>query len=392
MRIASAVLTALLLTVVVGVSGASASTLTDSSESYTEVRGAPVGNQSFSIDGYGSECSGFALGGESIKSAESVTFSSSGSTSCNFGSTNLNGCQLTMHFGAQRPTGIFAGTIDIGPSGCGPITVDNAGCHFTISPKSGLKAHFENIGSGSTAKVVAYLEGQGLSYTHSGSTCGSHSGENGIWYATWNLFSFEQGLKLTDAHAPRFEAEQYPVSLAGSQESGAPLQFKFGVSTAKCNAVSLLAGAEGPSSSLAVHPFFGGGCTAFGFGNAQVNAGSCTFVLHAGSAIVERKTYSGTFDLSCPEGSPLTISVNSLGSECKVSMSSQSGVAGVTFENVSEGVYSLKTTLNLSGLTYTTLMDTNFCPLSGTGTRTNGGLTGSFTLSNEGNGFYIMGA
>jgi hypothetical protein len=137
-------------------------------------------------------CGNASMSGFSApKTAETLSATVADPTCNFFGSLPMktNGCNFILRPGAETETNKFDGTIEIGPPGCGPITLKSEICEITIGAQSGLAASFQNSGSGSTAAVTVNLNATKLKYTTSGSFCGGAktSHEDGTYKASWLL-------------------------------------------------------------------------------------------------------------------------------------------------------------------------------------------------------------
>ncbi|HEY5814994.1 MAG TPA: hypothetical protein VIS95_01480 [Solirubrobacterales bacterium] len=349
-----------------GATSASASRLASpevSAEATTFLKATPTGSHNFTANGPGSfSCTASEF--VSSMSAQAVTQLSTeglGSYSCYlFGSgttMKMNGCSLTFKPGAEKSPGVFGGSFDVGPAGCGPITMKYLGsCELRIYPKTSLAAEFTNKGSGKTATVVAQVAASGLK---TDGAC-SGSAENGTYSGGWELKgstdaagSSQTGIQVTTKAAlhlsgepAKFTGEAYPETIVGSVSAENVYTTPGG--TISCKKGSFGGGAlQSPSAQLSLLPAYSE-CTAFGFSKTNVKSGLCTIVLNATS------TTSGTAAISCPPGGAIKFEPTFSGfTVCTISFPSQS-LGSVTYENVGTGIdRRVVASISGSGIQYT---------------------------------------
>jgi hypothetical protein len=294
----------------------------------------------------------------------------------------MNGCKLEFQPGTETSAwnGTFEGTYSIGPAGCGPVTVElfPGGCQLSIPAQTGLPVVYHNVGSGSKATIEAESKATNIKY----SGCGS--GENGSLLGSWILSGRDvvngglaAGVKVeTLPHSPLFEADQYPITYAGSQ-SNTLLKFGSGIN-AECTSAAFTGTASGATKALTLSSSYSG-CKAFGF-YGTISGNGCHFVDEVSEKTSEGH-YAGPGSLTCPSGASLEV----VAGNCTVSVPAQSMGTLAYEDTVESGVYKVKSTTAAKGLTYTVTRDGFFCPFEGTGTRTNGEVSGqtTFTGKNE---------
>jgi hypothetical protein len=185
------------------------------------------------------------------------------------------------------------------------------------------------------------------------------------------------------AQAAVFTAAEYPAFVSGSPTESGPVTLGFeGGQTASCKTPSLAGLISAATSELNLSPGFGG-CTVFGSEEGSLEVGTCEFVFHPGSGSGDK--FTGTFDIVCPIGEPITVK----GSECEVQIGSQTGLGPVAYNEVTENPKEPEEPAKVeagfemkaaSGFTYIKTLDSGSCPLSGTGTKTDGVFGGAMDL------------
>jgi hypothetical protein len=191
------------------------------------------------------------------------------------------------------------------------------------------------------------------------------------------------GKSFETLHPPRFEAEQYPATISGDQDSEDKHLFTLlPGDTIDCEAATLSGEAEAHAPTLTLDPGYSE-CTAHRpVGNfaATIKPNGCDYVLDAEEAIWGGE-YVGSLDIACPEEKAIEITI----STCKYEIPAQSGLATVKFKDDAEASPQRFTAdLDLTGIEYT-YTDALFCPFEGSGTNQDGKLTGAtiFTGENE---------
>lgn len=396
-----AAMAALTLTAVGGAGSASASA--DFAADAYPVTLTGVGSQPayFDFSGGGFTCNESTLAG-SLASQSNAAIATPTSTGCtSFGSTVVfatNGCQLSLDPQAETASGTFSGNIEIGPWGCGPMTVSLPfACKVSIGAQSGIKATFQNEGSGTKAAVSVKVSTSTLKYTQSGA-CGSGTFSNGGWTGDWKLTGTSGGssvgIRAVDvdlasglymagkasenpAEQPRLEAEDYPADVAGSQNAGDQLVFSANTGTASCEKVAFSASLVSQTTALPLSAQ-SSGCVAFGLYNVPITMNSCKYefnVLNAGPP------YTGTMDVACSKPGDV-IEIKAPG--CKVTIGAQEGLGGVTFSNsgTTGSDRRVVVDLDVKGIKYTEVAPLfPICASPKGGTFQNGALSGSLTLA-----------
>lgn len=175
------------------------------------------------------------------------------------------------------------------------------------------------------------------------------------------------------AQAAEFTATEYPAFLSGEQASSGATDFDFeSGQTGDCETVGFAGPITGATSGLEVSPGYNE-CEAFGAA-ATIEPNGCGIVLHPGSRSSDE--FTGTFDISCPGGEKIVIT----GSTCEIQIGSQTGLGPVSYDVLTTGVDEVEASYGMeaaSGFTYTKVADGASCPLSGTGVRNDGTITGA---------------
>ncbi len=204
------------------------------------------GIEAVTCGGQGIEWTGIANGSKTI----APIF---GNASCSGGSLKMNGCTFVFHPGNEGN-----GTVEIGPSGCGALTVNSGGCERSIPAQTGLAATYEETGEGASAKVNVEIDG-GIEYINVSGWCSAGKKTNGTYRTNIEISALNQegeptGLSL-DASAvflageksaepskqPRIESEwlgdgggHSSSPVFGYQSATSPHSVKLGIRTFTC--------------------------------------------------------------------------------------------------------------------------------------------------------------
>ncbi|HEX6687674.1 MAG TPA: hypothetical protein VF085_03290 [Solirubrobacterales bacterium] len=181
------------------------------------------------------------------------------------------------------------------------------------------------------------------------------------------------------AKQPKFEAEKYPAVVEGY--ASAPHRFTVNIGYVECDEVEFreFSGKMTKATSEMVFQPWHWLCEGKQGGLSipiAFKAQGCEFAL---SALNVGPPYAGQFGIKCPLGSPGFEIVTYTNFEmttplCKVLYPPQTGVEGVSYENVGTGsARAVETSLELSGLKYIETGSKFFCK---PGEFTNGALTG----------------
>jgi hypothetical protein len=267
-------------------------------------------------------------------------------------SKELNGCRPIFH--ADH-------TMDIGPAGCGPIVFKTPySCEFTIPAQTGLgEVAYHNVEGSPSVDIVQRVSG--MEYTQKGK-CTAGTFTNGKWYAEWNAAGFVSGIPTGFHFGPvptgifvspeyKLDAEGFPVSLSGSQPSGAPHKFGTAYGTVQCETAQFSGEPSAASTEVSLQPSYSGSCTSNGLTGTTVAMNGCTYVAHIAAS---GPPYTGTADIACPAGKSMEIVMKVLGTtKCTWAIGAQSGLSGLTFTNSGSGVNRQVTVgYNLSGIAY----------------------------------------
>jgi hypothetical protein len=340
---------ALLLTAAVGASGASASGF--QSTSYpVGLNAAPTTNHIIKTKQSSMMCEGPSFGAVLSKPSTTVQANLQNSK-CTVGSLtsamNVNGCSFILSPGAEVGAGQFAGTIDIGPTGCGPVKIETT-CKVTIPAQDGLPVTYQNEAAG----VKVTISTSGLKYTQGAGCNQQGTFTDGSWNGSWQLSgagssvfasaTLPNGLFLGGSEPLAFLAESYPATITserlGYQIFGLHLQ-----NSLSCKDVEFDGTHAAAANVLSVHPEYGR-CIGFGF-NVSVVTNSCDYLLNVDNA---GPPYVGTLEIACDPGDAIEVTVPF----CTVEIGPQT-VSGVTYENQGAGSNrEVKVTFNATGLTY----------------------------------------
>jgi hypothetical protein len=307
----------------------------------------------------------------------------------------MNGCKLTHRPGRESSPGVFEGMFDIGPAGCGPIQYGGSKylCTATISPKSGLQATYENVGSGEERSVKVTAQTSKLKFSQvSGASCPAGSYEDGVWTGSWTLQGFSSGgarvgLKiegsagelpatgLAIAGSPaKLTAGAYPLAISGSNTTSHSMQFaagKLSCSTATYSSSIAVAMAEIPIQAEYK------GCAFAGLA-AAVKMNGCSYTF---SVLNHAAPFNGNASIACPAGKSVEIVAPSIGApKCIVTIGAQTAdPEGVTYTN--EASSTVGVGLALTGIDYHQQKGTAEVGNCTTADSTSGTYTGSSTLA-----------
>jgi hypothetical protein len=267
-----------------------------------------------------------------------------------------NGCKLEFN--------PYWGTYAIGPSGCGPMTVNANGlCNISIPSQGLLKATYETL-EGTPQKVLITSQAtgkySGCGEKFSGPLVGSWvvSGSDSESKADGLLASFA-------AYDQLFEAESYPATLYGTQGEESN---KIGTEAGKiyCTNTSFTGSMLGGGDMGSLTPTYSS-CYAFaGLIKATITVNGC--------GLLYEGVLSHEMSITCPKEATVIIKAGL----CEISIPAQSGLKGVDYGSSElEGRDAIALTNSVTGMTYTVTKDGSLCPFNGTGTRTDGSYTGN---------------
>ncbi len=340
-------------------------------------------------------CSSSSLDGGTVEGSSSKLALDAAFESCTtFPNTKktvkMNGCKLTFHPGAPGS----GDTFDIGPAGCGPITLTGGYCEFKVGAQNGLDANIENITKSGTEFVRLEAEADDMDYTPVGGPSGCHSGSlygNGQFRGSWDVGASLVG-NLIDLHLaagglalagkasevpaeqPRLEAPAYQAPVAGEQAASDPLVFGFkdGV-TGDCDSSTFSGSLSAASNTLKLSAAYAE-CTIAGFAGATVKMNGCAFrvnVLNVGPP------YAGKVDIECAEaGQKIDIQA----AACRFKIGAQTGIESVGLANSAGTFGEVTADLDLKGIKYEAT-DGFLCPLKGGGEFSDGTYSGTMLLS-----------
>lgn len=285
-------------------------------------------------------------------------------------------CRLSFHVDEVDGTG----TVDIGPAGCGQIKIVMGGCEQKILPQTALASvSYENVGEGSQKAVIIDAQLSGIDYQQNGFLCGgSGTFTNGIYVGAWQVSASPGGFSVVEelpvgvfvagGAEPRIDAEKFPITLIGSQNTKGSVALTTDVGTVSCDEASF----EGPQSSAAASvPLAGAfaGCYLTGTGlTVTVNPNGCQYVFEASSSS------AGGLRLQCPSGQAMTVS----GPGCTITVPAQQ-LGSLAYQNQGSAYHrKIEASLSGKGISYSTK---GF--MCGTAAKVNGSSKGVVTLRGQ---------
>ena len=180
-------------------------------------------------------------------------------------------------------------------------------------------------------------------------------------------------LALTaSAFASEFKATEYPADVVGEQESPSSASLSFAGITVKCSEFLLVGDlVEEGETQLEVFPTFSG-CMASGL-SATIAMEGCGFRGRPSPLEVE---------LTCELNAKIKVTTLT----CEIEITREQELGGIEITEQGSSPQFLEVEVALTGIHYLKLKDGLICPLSGTGTGTDGtlGLNGSVGAFMEG--------
>jgi hypothetical protein len=377
-RLSLATALALVLAASIGAGSASASGFA-ASTSPVSLNGTAIGSSYLQMGSVTWTCTGPYIedGIMEEEAVLSVDFTPTQTVSCvsiwGTATIKMNGCRMIFHPGSM--TGLGAGTFDIGPSGCGPVSfVASTPCDGKIPSQTGLYAYFTN-GTKNGHEIVGIKSDASMKWEGEGppSQCGTQSWAG--FEVEWTVNAENIANELEDVHVnqtgvymsgkkaekeaeqPKFNAEAFPVALFGENVGGAPHVLERSPQKVTCNSVDFerqgFASAAGSVSFDATY----GECSA-GVLISTVNMNGCTYefdVFNIGPP------YTGGASINCPEGKAIAYSVYSNEENykkgiplCVWKVGPQEGLEGADYGTSGEGIErAIDIDMELEGLTST---------------------------------------
>lgn len=350
-----ALVAALSLMAVLGSASAGASWIASESS----VKAAPSGTHTFGAPGLAKfQCTAPSFEVKGPVATKSLDSGALGDyTECgSFGSTILksNGCHLIFRPGTEKSAGVFGGTFEIGPAGCGPMYIEyNSGfCKLQFAPKSNLSAEYTNSGSGAGSSVTVKLNATGL---ETSGAC-SGKGSEGTYSGTYVLTA-AQGVQASETKffvdgeesKAKFNASTYSSTWIEGTLAEAMVIKTPTSGSATCGSASLLSHVLAASNTAD----FRGGLTCspvFGFASVTTEVNGCYFrfqVLTGSSP-----AWGGKSSIVCDNaGEAIKIIPKSFGVPvCTFSIPAQEIDATTSYVNWEKGVLA---TVDREGLTHT---------------------------------------
>jgi hypothetical protein len=390
-----AALAALALAGVVGVSSASAAKFVSETE-FTEFNGSGYYEFALGVGSTAYSCTGPAVSSAQVGTAISEggasyasIASTSTSSSCSGFTKEWKSCRLTFH---PPAAGGSEGSVEIGPSGCGPIYFKGViGCEYSIPAQTGIAATYENIGTGTGRKIEVSINDY-FTYTRVGNQgCGKGGMfSDGRWIGTLTLEgsdgagspvgirvaqlpvgAFMTGEKSEEAaRQPSFAAEEYPVSLAGDLSKEHRFQLKPEGTTLSCQAAGLSSSLPTATSSIDVNASYEKCANLLGQ-TLTVKMNSC----HYGFTVANSgPPYTGTASVKCDnEGDGIEFLAGSI---CTYKLPAQN-IGTATYSTVgSLNTRKIVAEVSGSGITYLRTYNGFFCPVGSEA----GSFSGGFRL------------
>jgi hypothetical protein len=185
----------------------------------------------------------------------------------------------------------------------------------------------------------------------------------------------------TTAQASTFTAEKYPATIEGTQVGQHAFTVEDGLNI-KCNRATFHGTLSEASTTITMAPTYTE-CVAFGFINSTVNFNGCTYLFHAGEEVAVDK-HAGTVDIVCPAGGSIVI----VAGTCETRIPPQTGLSTNNIENNTSPLDATATG-SLTGVAYSKTKDGFGCPLTGTGSKTDGGYAGTATAIGKSGGVQV---
>lgn len=183
-------------------------------------------------------------------------------------------------------------------------------------------------------------------------------------------------LAAASANAFYIDSEVFPLEL----ESTSSNEHVFTVEDELklvCKSVSMTGTMSETGYSVSMTPSFSE-CTAFGI-SATVSTTGCAYVLTGEEETETEETFGATVGVDCEEGKAITITAGT----CVLKIPTQTDLGEVTVTNVATSPPSATVDLAITEATYEKTTDGFLCPLTGTGVKENGALTGSSTVTGK---------
>jgi hypothetical protein len=175
------------------------------------------------------------------------------------------------------------------------------------------------------------------------------------------------------------QAEDYPSEVIGESTNSHVFVAEDELKVT-CKHASFSGTLSGPEEVLLVTPTYTE-CTGLGL-SATVAANGCKYELRGGEEAGEGH-FHGTTGVSCPAEKQITIAV----ATCEIQIPTQSGHSEVEFiDETKESKSDIAEKWNVKELKYTKAKDGFLCPLTGTGSKTDGTYQGDGQMQGKKNG------
>jgi len=293
---------------------------------------------------------------------------------------SMNGCDLEFKPGPETSPGAFKGTLDIGPPGCGPVTLNDAFCKRSYAAQKGLAVSYAVSGG----NVKATLSGASISGKTEGSPSGCAGSSTLSLYATWTFdaisaLDIEQTVPgqpvgfFVSGGEPLFNAEAFPAELSGQESEyhrfTVPGIGGSGINEVLCTDVETSGTLSAASSSLALSADYGL-CAYFSYLSpetelpADIEMNTCRYTVNL---LKTGPPFEGTAGVACEVGGD-AIEVTSYGSAqkqaegkplCHWRITPQSGLEGVSLANFgAEHAQGVSADFDLKGVAVTRVSGT----------------------------------
>jgi hypothetical protein len=370
-----------LVALIVAASASASGFISGSGSGETYLRAEQATQMSLTTVAGTQKCSNQKLEGTMPAPTEHLSVPVTKDAECSLGTLKMNGCKFILNPGQ--------GNVDIGPNGCGPVTLFG-GCQITIPTQYGLSTTYQNVGSGSEAYVLVSLSTSSLSYTENLSSCGKGTYGNGKLVVEWALKAYSDAARTAQTslrvgaanglylagNPGKLEAEAYDAAVIGEQSQ----IFTFNATAGKVKCVSALFDGDQISSSvsswlLGISAY--SGCTAFGL-TGKVTTNGCGYTFGVGGS----GPYTGSQELSCGAKGLEFVALQGGEPRCTISIPSQA-LGSVSYENTGAGsarevVATVSGSGNSYSISYPPGKEEGKC--GSTGSYTNGTNSGAITL------------
>jgi subtilisin family serine protease len=297
----------------------------------------------------------------------------------------MNGCKFIVN------AGLGESTVDIGPAGCGPITISGSYCGFQFGAQTGLAADIENVTSKEGYEQLRLeIDATGIQYTTTGTATSCHKGtySNGSYSGAWILGAVDSGVgtpvdmrvsslavvgRPNGTPQPRWEGGFYALPVTAQQSASDPLVFGFKDGyTVSCKAATGSGSLLEASKSLLLAGAYSE-CVSGNGTTTAIKMNSCAYELNVQNA---SPLHNAKVDVECTKAGD-AIEVQAGSCRFKIGAQQSREVVGLNNSAAAGGVIA---DFGLKGISYEAT-DGFLCPLNGGGQFSNGTYDGTMTLS-----------